>query len=506
MGRPGYGKNKYILALDMGTSSLHCLLADSWGRPAKVATAPVRFFTPPDCPATTREFDPAAILDTLGGLIARVLKADGRMAEDISAIAVTSQRQGTVFVDGDGTELYAGPNIDLRAIFEGAAMDEEYGEQIYATTGHFPSMIMAPARLRWFRQNRPAVYDRTRTILTVAAWLAYRLTGNATSEPCLEGEAGLLDVETESRSAGLMDKLEVPLSLLPALSSSGVPAGRITREMADGWGLKAGVPVFVAGPDTQCGLLGMGIVDESSIGAVVGWSGALQALTSRPCWGEGMRTWVGCYPLEGLWVAEANLGDAGNAYRWLKDILLGTETPFEEADRLAEEATASCDGVAAFLGPGHASPWELGLRMGGLLFPTPLSFQETSRGQLFRAALEALAYSVKANLATLHGMTGGTDGGFSLGGGMSCSRTLAVILAGVIGTTIRRSTTSHVSARGAALIAAAATNPELSLEQAAHMAAAGCEEVDPAGASEIAQYQESYQQWVQLHDRLRWDQ
>ena len=494
--------DRYVLALDMGTSSLHCMLADFMGCPIATASVPLRFFTPDCCPSYEREFDPNIVTGTFRQLTGTLLKQEGIKSDHISAIGITSQRQGIVFLGDTGNELYCSPNIDLRAIFEGGMIDEELGEEIYATTGHCPSLLLAPARLRWLCQNRPETYSKVRTILTVGGWLFYKLTGNLMSEPSLEVEAGLLDVTKRERCPDLMAKLGVPMSLLPPLAPTGTPISALTDRMAASWGLKAGTPVVVAGPDTQCGLLGMGLLREGQAGAVLGWSGALQVLTTSPRRDEGMRTWAGCYLVEGMWVAESNLGDAGNAYRWLKDTLLGCEAPFEEAEQLARQASAASEGVTAFLGPGPLSSTKAGLKMGGLIFPTPLSFQETTRGQLLRAALENLAYSAKGNLAVLREVADLDIRTLYLGGAMASSQTLTETLANVLGFPVKRASTPQVSTRGAAIAAAVSTNASLTLEQAAETAARDCQEVQPGTPSDIAQHQEHYQDWLNLYSRL----
>lgn len=495
---------KSVLALDVGTNSLHCMLADLEGRPLSEASAPIEYFTPDGCPSLAREFDPRAVLDGLGRLVGEVLTGSGNGAEDLCAIGVTGQRQGEVFLDGDGREIYCGPNIDLRAVFEGASMDEYLGGEIYATTGHRPSLLLAPARLRWFRQHRPSVFEAIRSVLTVPGWLAYRLTGNRVSEASLEAEAGLLDVATGERPWALLDRLGVPGSFLPDVSPGPLTAGVLTGSAAAPWELPGGVPVVVAGPDTQCGLLGMGLARPGQTGAVLGWSGALQVLTPAPRHDEAGRTWLGRYPVQELWTAESSLGDAGNAYRWLKDTLLGPDASFEEADRLAVENATDHGSVAALLGPAPVSPWQAGLRMGGLLFPTPLSFQDTSRGQLLRAALEGMAFSLKAHLGILREVSGGDTGVLHLGGGMSRSRTLAGILANVLGALVKRSAVPHVSAMGTA-VAVASTLDSLSLDQMVEAATVDFEEVEPGSATEIARYREQYEQWLELYHRLGHD-
>ena len=262
----------------------------------------------------------------------------------------------------------------------------------------------------------------------------------------------------------------------------------------------------MVGPDTQCGLFGMGLMKEGQTGAVMGWSGALQMLTSTPCFDESMRTWVGSFPLEDMWVGESSLGDSGNAYRWLKDTLLGVDVPFEEAEGLAQQTSAAADGVMALLGPGPVSSLRAGLRPGGLFFPTPLGFQESTPGQLLRAALENVAFGVTANLATLREVTGLNTQALYLGGGMARSRTLAATLANVLGSPVRRSKLPQVSARGAAMATAVSVDPSLTSEQVAEAAATDCEEVVPSTASDVAQHQEYFQRWLNLYKRLEWEQ
>ena len=498
----GRRRGGYVLALDVGTGSIHCLIADTLARPIALSTGPMRYFTPEGCPPLSKEFRPDDVIEECRGLARRALNEAGAGGDEVLAVSVTSQRQGVVFIDELGDELYAGPNIDLRAVFQGAAIDDERTDEIYRTTGHLPSMLMAPARLQWFRENKAYVYHRVRLVLPLASWLAHRLTGCGVSEPSLDAEAGLMDVALRSRCPELMDILGVAPGILAPTVPAGEPAGHLSEDVAQAWGLRVGVPVFIAGPDTQCGLLGMGLTKEGGAGAVLGWSGAVQVLTPQPSFDYGMRTWVGITPTGGQWVSEANLGDSGNVFGWLKDLLLGTDTPFQRADTVAAEASSSGNGVVALLGPGPSPPWKAGLRTGGLLFPIPLTFQRAGAGELLRAAMENIAFALKANLATLEEVTGVGGRELSLGGGMSRSVVQARIIAGVLGCPVRRSTFAQASARGAALVACTASEWGGDQAEAMELALRDCEVVDPGTGSEVAEYQELYQEWMELYQRL----
>ena len=143
--------------------------------------------------------------------------------------------------------------------------------------------------------------------------------------------------------------------------------------------------------------------------------------------------------------------------------------------------------------------------MGSLLFPTPFSLQTTSQGQLLRAALENVAYSIKANLDTLADVTSINPSTLSLGGGMADSRTLASILANVLGFSVRRSTLTQVSTRGAAFAATVAANSFGSIQGAAEGGVKLYDEVEPGSPAMAAQYKESYQRWLHLYDRMGWE-
>ncbi len=491
-----------LLALDIGTSSIHAMVVQASGQPLSAVSRPLQTFAPEGGPALAREISPQTLLQDVSELVNAALGQAEARPVDIAAIGVTSQRQGVAFLDAQGRELYLGPNTDLRAILEGAAIDEELASEVYSVTGHLPSLMFAPARARWFKEHQPQVYSKTAHVLTVAGWLAYRLTGQVADEPSQAGESGLLDVTRWEHCQALLERLGVDSHWLPVLLAAGNPVGTLRAPAARTLGLPEGVPVTLAGPDTQCGVLAITSGQEGAIGILAGWSCTVQMVTSRPCWDTERRTWVGCLPVPGLWVVESNVGDAGNSYRWLVGLLADSREPYQEAERLAAQVPLGSDGAMAFLGPGPVSMARAGLRTGGLIFGTPLSFQEVSRGQLFRAFMENLAYGVKANLETVEAIAGERARAIRLGGGMSRSRTLAQVLADVLGREMAVSALPQASTLGAAMAAGVASGLYKDLKEAAQAMAPQLHvvEPDPVGAAE---YQDLYERWLAMYHRLQ---
>ena len=491
----------YSLILDAGTSSKRCYMFDETGDIAGSCARPWSYLPEEDASSLARAFDPNGLWESFCNLIVGAMENATASPSEITVIGVTSQRQAVVFLDKAGREIFAGPNLDLRAVFEGAAIDEEFGEEVYSTTGHLPSMFFTPAKLRWLQVHRADDYRRIASILTLADWLLWRLTGNLASELTLACEAGLIDVGRGDWCAALLTDLGLVSNTIPIVQA-GTIGGMVSSKAAGETGLPEGTPVAVSGADTQCGLLGMGAALEGQVGIVAGWSVPLQMVTDRPILSPDRKTWAGFFPGGKKWVAESSGGDLGNSYRWLAGTLFGNESSsFDVMDALACTVPPGSEGVVAYLGATRMDMTKLGMRLGGFLFPVPLTFSDTGRGHLVRAALEAVAYTIKANLEQLEALVGAPAADIVIGGGMTRTPTFVRLLTDVIGRELRVSPTPQVSAFGAFLCCQTALGEFSSLEEAAASGKPRLETREP-DPLDSAEYQDHYQQWVQLSTEL----
>ena len=448
-----------------------------------------------------REWEPNLLWRMICELMGECVEVSNVPREEIGAVAVTSQRQAVVFLDAEGDCLYAGPNLDLRAFFEGSEIDEEYRDRVYQTTGHLPSFLFAPAKLKWFERHRPETYEQVTSVLTLADWLAYRLTGEIVSERTLAGEAGLLDVGSGEYCDSLLSELGIEVES-GRLVDAGCEVGRVNAEAAERTMLNEGTVVVAAGADTQCGLLGMGVSGVGEAGVVAGWSVPVQMISEAPLFSDDASTWTGCYPAPDKWVIESSAGDAGNAYSWLVRLLTGdAEGGYKAMDDAAGDVPAGSEGVQAILGSARTRFSNPGMRAGGFVFPVPLALSGMDKGNFSRAALESVAYSVKANLEHLEAASGQPASLVALGGGMTRSRTLVTMLADVLGRNVRLSHTPDASATGAWLCAGIASGEFSTLDEAAGWARERTRVIEP-NPRQSAEYQHFYAGWLDLAERL----
>lgn len=486
---------KYLLAIDAGTSSVRSLVFDLTGKLVTSAAQEWEYDIPADAAPLGREFAASQFWEIICETIRQTIRKGGLEAADIIGVSATSQREGVVFLDKNGGELYAGPNIDLRALNEGLAMDSEHGDEIYAITGHKPSFMFTPAKLGWFRNNKPEVYKKIATVLSISDWIVYRLCGERASEVCAAGEVGLIDLKTRRWSDRLVSLLDLPHGIYPELVPAGSRVGKVYRKAAGETGLKEGTPIIIGAPDAQSGLLGMGLRERGEVGIVLGWSAPVQMVLDKPLVDPQARTWTGCHVFPGRWVLESSTGETGSVYRWLRDMFFtdSKDGAFEEMDRLALETPPGAGGTLAFIGPTAINMSRLGLRYGGFVFPVPVSATGIGKGHMARAALENLSFALKAGGEQLEAVSGLKINEVSVGGGMLKSACLREMLPAALGMPVHFSL-EEVSGLGAAVCAAVGAGVYSNLEEAVGTMAPPAPPTEPEPGAAL-EYKELYRAW-----------
>jgi xylulokinase len=488
--------DRYVLTLDLGSSGLRAY-AVPVERPWDVQPGAERRYrvVRPRSGGLWERFDPshlrAAIFDVLGD----ACRAAAIEPNEVAAISVTAQRGGLALLRDDGTPVHLAPNTDVRAVFEGAAIDERLAGDVYARTGHLPSMFFTPAKLRWWTVHHPVIAKRIATATTLGTWAVRELTGELAETPTQLAEAGLLDVTSATHPADLLHKLDVSPDLLPRMIDEGEPTAGLHADAAVATGLSAGTPVYLAGPDTQLATLGAGCAEVGDTCVAAGWSAPIQRVTSSPVFDDARRTWVGLHPIEGRWTAESNPGDTGRTLDTVRR-LLGVRMTAARFDALAASAPERTEQVLALWGPRALDMSNPGMSLGGLLSPTPITFDGIDAATVARASLENVSFALRECVALLDSIALSTAP-VALTGGMAASDVFARMLASVLDTPVA---VQHPrgSAIGAAVVA---SRPRRDWAAAAAELAGRRRLVEPDARASI-DYRERFGRWQWLRGKL----
>lgn len=443
-----------ILVIDEGTTSTRAIVFDRSFAPVAVAQEEVGLTYPHD---GWVEQDGTAIWDkTLKVSRAAIAEAGG--ADRIAAIGITNQRETTLIWDRESGAPIAPAIVwqDRRTADACEAMKAKGWEaEVQAETGLLIDPYFSGTKIAWLLDNVAGARARAEAgqlaFGTVDTYLIWKLTGGQTHATDLTNASRTLlyPLSTESGaswSAAMLEKLDIPGSLLPDVKPSGATFGETSPDL---FGRE--IPILSAIGDQQAALVGQGCLSPGTAKITYGTGAFLVANTgdARPVstnrllgtLGYGISGGGAAYALEGA------IFNAGTVIQWLRDEL-GLIKDAAESERLAADLSdnAGVYLVPAFTGLG-APHWEAGARgtISGLT-------RAASAAHLVRAGLESAAYQTN-ELLTAFAADGADVSLLRVDGGMSANNWLMQFIADICDRPVERPDFMEMTALGAAALA-----------------------------------------------------
>lgn len=445
---------RYILAHDIGTSSDKAVLVRFDGTIRATASAPYPTHYPN--PAWVEQ-DPADYWKAVCDTSRRVLSENGLAPECVAGVVFSTQAQGVIPVDEQGTVLY--PNItwvDGRAEKQAQSiMNKLGGKRIFTMLAGTPIMGKdCIAKIIWLKQERPEVYQNAFRILDVNGYLKFRCTGKMVTE--LSGASGYGFDLKKKTWLSVLPLAGIDMKKLPPLVKSTDIVGGLTEKAAEETGLAAGTPVFGGCDDVQSAAVGAGQQCDGDVHVYLGTS-AWVAASSKTAdkFQHGAAAIQSADPEMNLVAGITE--SAGANIEWIRDQFFR-----HEKERLGGEVFNYMDEVIANVPPGSdgliCTPWMLGERC-------PVSSTTTratlfnitmvhTREHLMRAVYEGIAYNIRWILQNFCADYGFACREIRIIGGGALDKGWMQILADVTGRTIHVvENPRNAGAVGAAVVA-----------------------------------------------------
>lgn len=483
-----------IIGLDIGTTST---IAAAVRLPDQILAVTSRPTTLSSPHAGWAEEDPAQWWDNAVAVLREVVAEVG--AARIAGICVTGMLPAVVLLDGKGKVLR--PSIqqsDGRCSAEVAELAAELDEASFLRrTGNGINQQLVAAKLRWLRRHEPQVFDRIATVFGSYDYINFRLTGVRAVEQNWALEAGFTDLATGQIADDLVALAGIPRSAVPQRSVSHERMGIVTAEAAALTGLPAGLPVFGGAADHIVSALGAGIVASGDVLLKFGGAGDIVVATDHPV--PDARLFLDYHLVPGLYAPNGCMASSGSALNWLGGLITpvaSNEKPHQMLDALADEIAPGSDDLIClpyFLGektPIH-DPLARGTFVGlGL---------NHSRGHLWRATLEAVAFGFRHHIDVLREM-GHTPSRYVASDGGSRSRVWMQIVADVMSAPVTLLDNHHGSSVGAAFVAAIGTGLATDWQDVTKLSRLG-ETLHPSPDASIT-YDAAYRRYRELYVRL----
>lgn len=396
-----------VLGVDIGTSSSKGVLVDMSGR--ILASASREHAVSRPAPGHV-EMDAEVWWDEFVA-ITRELVA-GSSAQ-VVAVGVSGMGPCVLLTDADDVPLRPAIlyGVDTRSAAQVERLTARYGdEEIRERCGSSLSSQAAGAKIAWVADEEPDVFARARRLYMPSSWLAHRLTGAYVLDQHSASQCTpLYDIDATGWYAPWVDDI-CPGLELPELRWAGDVAGTVHARAAEQTGLRVGTPVITGTIDAWAEALS---VDAHNVGDLMLMYGTTLFLvntvrdkvTHPSLWGT-----IGA--LAGTRSLAGGMSTSGAITGWLRDLYGGTA--YAELVRLAEQSPPGSNGLLMLpYFAGERTPIMDPDARGAVLGLT-LSH---GRGDLYRAALEAIGFGVRHNVETFRAAGGDVRRVVAVGGG-----------------------------------------------------------------------------------------
>ena len=443
---------KYILALDQGTSSSRAIVFDAYGQTKAVSQKEfTQIFPKPGWV----EHNPMEIWSSQASVIAEAITSIDINGLNIAAIGITNQRETTIVWDAEtGEPVYNAIVWQDRRTSEFCDCLKRDGrtDLIRSKTGLIIDAYFSATKILWILENVPGARQKADEgklrFGTVDTWLIWMLT---------RGEVHVTDVTNASRTMlfnihtlewdkELLQLFGIPESMMPEVKSSSEVYGYTKTTL-----FAHEVPIAGIAGDQQAALFGQMCTEPGSVKHTYG-SGCLMLMNSgeRPIMSSNNLLTTIAWKIGDTvnYALEGSIFVAGSVVQWLRDGL-GIIRSSSEVEALA--ASVPDNGGVYFvpaltgLGAPHWDQYAKGCIYG-------LS-RGTTAAHIARAALEGIAFQTMDIVNAMQKDAGCTLKELKVDGGASRNNLLMQFQADILGTSVIRPIVTETTALGAAYLA-----------------------------------------------------
>lgn len=455
--------NRFILAIDQGTTSSRAILFNARGRVHAVSQQEFAQHFPQD---GWVEHDPQDIWRTVLESCREVVASSAIELAQIAAVGITNQRETTLVWDrATGEPIYRAIVWQDRRTADYCAGLKAEGleDMIHGKTGLLIDPYFSATKIGWILDHVPGARARAErgelAFGTVDSFLLWRLTGGKVHRTDATNACRtlLFNIHTQQWDVELLALFGIPQAMLPEVMDSSDDFGCI-----DASHLGAAFPVYGVAGDQQAALFGQACFHEGMAKSTYGTgcflvlNTGLKALNSE----HRLLTTV-AYRLNGVptYALEGSIFVAGAAIQWLRDGLrligqagetesLARQTPIDHGVYL----------VPAFTGLG-APHWDPHAR--GAIFGLT---RDTGIKEIVTAGLQSVCYQTK-DLQKAMEQDGLRPTALRVDGGMAANNWMLQYLADILGATVDRPGVVETTALGVAYLAGLKAGLFESLEQ-----------------------------------------
>ena len=444
---------KFILAIDQGTTSSRALVFDKTGKiVCKSQHEFNQYFPEPGYVL----HDPLEIWGSVSVCISECLMKSKILPNQIAAIGITNQRETTVVWNKKtGKPIYHAivwQSKQTNQICE-ELKSKGYEPLVKKKTGLLIDPYFSGTKIKWILDNVPnarALANSNELLFgTIDTWLVWNLTNGKKhiTDYSNASRTMLFNINNLKWDEELLNILNIPKSMLPEVKDSSMIYGLTAKNAF----FNVEVPISGIAGDQQAALFGQTCFNKGDVKNTYGTGCFMLMNTGKvPTYSQkGLLTTIAWgINNEVTYAIEGSIFVAGSAVQWLRDgIKIIKTSPESEEYAKSVESNLGVYLVPAFVGLGTPY-WEKNVK--GAIFGLT---RGTKREHIIRATLEAIAYQTKDVLSVMEEESKIKLNRLRVDGGASNNDFLMQSQSDILNAYIDKPMTSETTALGACFLA-----------------------------------------------------
>ena len=444
-------KNKFIIAIDQGTTSSRAVLFDTTGKSLFKSQLEFRQYFPKN---GWVEHNPEEIWNKTKKVLVNVINESKKLKGEILTIGITNQRETTILWNKvSGKPIYNAIVWQDRrtADFCKKYRSNKRERLINRKTGLLIDPYFSGTKIKWIINNVPKAKKllRKKQLLfgTIDTFLLWRLTKGRShaTDSTNASRTMLYNINTNKWDKQILKSLKIPSHILPIIKNSSDHFGMTHRSITG-----KSYPITGIVGDQQAATIGQCCFKKGSVKSTYG-TGAFVLMNtgSKKIYSKNRLLTTICYRLNGksTYALEGSIFIAGAGVQWIRDKMKLIQKA-NETEKIIKSLKSNSGVylVPAFVGLG-APYWDTKARgvLSGLT-------RDTGPKEIIRAIIESTAYQ-SYDLFNAMKKDGLNPKVIKIDGGMVNNNWFSQFLADILNIKVYRSQTEETTALGAAFMA-----------------------------------------------------
>ena len=448
--------DKYILAIDAGTTSSRAILFDQNAEPIEIAQYEFTQFFPKE---GWVEHDALEIWNTQLKAVRDVINNSKIDPNQIDSIGITNQRETTVIWNKKtGIPVFNAIVWQDRrtADFCDQLKKINKTELIQNKTGLVIDAYFSGTKIKWILDNDPSIRSQANNgellFGTIDTWLIWNLTNGRShiTDPSNASRTLLYNIKEDDWDDELLSLFDIPKNILPKVVDSSSTSAHLDDKF---FGVK--IPISGIAGDQQAALFGQLCTDQGDIKNTYG-TGCFCMMNTGNTFVKSKNKMLStiAWRIDGevTYALEGSVFVAGALIQWLRD-KLGIINNASDVENLAK--SVDNNGGITFIPAlsGLAAPYWDPYAQGTIYGIT----RGTENGHIARAALESIALRTRDIIIEMEKDAGIKFSNLKVDGGASNNNLLMQIQSNLLNTNVIRPKTTETTALGIAFLAGLAT-------------------------------------------------